>query len=146
MWTIKPEDYTSAAQRAAVDQAARLASVDAERDRRMAIGFVFGGKLYQARERDVLNIAGKATRATKAIVDGAMSGDLQWATTGENFAWIAADNTLTPMDAFEMVKFGQSADDFVTGMFMRGRQLKDRIIDGENLTVTGDDLWQLAIT
>lgn len=117
--------------------------VDIERDRRIGIGFSFSGKLYQARERDILNIAGKATRATKAIVDGAMKGDLQWATPGENFAWIASDNSLTPMDAYTMVEFGQAADDFVTFMFMRGRAIKDRLLAGEVLEIAEDSLWSV---
>jgi hypothetical protein len=143
-WKAKPQDYTTAAQLAEQARSILVSSVDSERDRRMALGFTYAGKLYQARERDVLNIAGKATRATKAIVDGVNKGDLQWATPGEDFAWIAADNSLTPMDAFTMVEFGQGADDFVTAMFMRGRQIKDRILAGETLDVTGDDLWRLA--
>ncbi|MDP9837615.1 hypothetical protein J2T09_002367 [Neorhizobium huautlense] len=116
--------------------------VDAERDRRMDAGFAFNGKVYQARERDILNIAGKAARATKAQIDGAREGDLQWATPGQNFAWIAADNSLTPMDAWMMVEFGQAADDFVTFMFMRGREIKDRIIAGEAFDFKEDSLWQ----
>lgn len=143
-WKAKPADYTTVEQRAVDARASLVASVDAERDRRLALGFTYAGKLYQARERDILNIAGKAARATKAIVDGAMKGDLQWATAGADFAWIAADNSLTPMDAWTMVEFGQAADDFVTAMFMRGRQIKDRILAGENLDPIGDDLWLLA--
>lgn len=120
--------------------------VDVERDRRMDLGFSYGGKTYQARERDILNIAGKATRATKAIIDGANKGDLQWATPGENFAWIASDNSLTAMDAWMMVEFGQAADDFVTFMFMRGRAIKDRIIAGEIFDFREDSLWQQGAT
>lgn len=144
MWRAEEPDYITAEQQATVARLGAVAAVDIERDRRLAIGFTYSGKLYQGRERDILNVAGKAARATKAIVDGAMKGDLKWATAGEDFYWIAADNSLTSMDAFTMVEFGQAADDFVTAMFMRGRQIKDRLLAGEKLDITRDDLWQLA--
>lgn len=83
--------------------------VDAERDRRIAAGFSFGGKLYQSRPEDRENISGAALAALAAQIGGAQPGDLRWHGADSDFVWIAADNSLTPMDAQTMFAFGQAA-------------------------------------
>jgi hypothetical protein len=66
--------------------------VDAERDRRIASGFTFGGNIYQARDGDIRNINGASTAAAVAIMNGSLPGDLRWSDPSQDFGWIAADN------------------------------------------------------
>jgi hypothetical protein len=88
--------------------------VDAEADRRIAAGFTFEGVLYQAREKDRENIAGAKSAATDAIALGAQAENYGWRKLLDPngpavFAWIAADNSLVPMDAQTVVRFGYAA-------------------------------------
>jgi hypothetical protein len=85
------------------------ADVDRERDRRIAAGFAFDGVHYQSRREDRENIAGASTAALAAIMAGAQPGDFRWANPDEDFAWIAADNSMHPMDAHTVFNFGKTA-------------------------------------
>lgn len=121
------------------------AQVDAERDRRIAAGFTFQGKLYQTRDMDLRNINGVSTAATVALMNGALAGDYRWANAvpedTTEFTWIAADNTLVKMDAFTAIAFGQSAMAHVSALTMDGRLIKNRIASGETLDITDNALW-----
>lgn len=99
--------------------------VDAERDRRIASGFTFAGKLYQSRPEDRENISGAALAAFAAIVNGAQPNDLRWHGGDSDFAWIAADNSLTTMDAQTVFAFGQAAMAHKQAHIFAGRDLKD---------------------
>lgn len=99
--------------------------IDIERDRRIDAGFEFEGVRYQSRPGDRENIAGKALEAFMAIVGGVQPGDLRWAHTGRDFAWIAADNSLVPMDAQTVVAFGKAASAHKESHVFAARQLKD---------------------
>lgn len=113
-------------------------NVDAERDRRVAGGFAFGGQDYQTRPEDRENIAGASTAALAAIVGGAQAGDLRWHGGDSDFCWIAADNTLVPMDAQTMFAFGQAAMAHKQAMIFAARALKDM----EDIPAdTADDQW-----
>lgn len=85
------------------------ADVDAERDRRIANGFIFEDVYYQSRQDDRENIAGASTAALGAIVAGAQIGNLRWHGGDSDFVWIAADNSTHTMDAQTMFAFGQTA-------------------------------------
>lgn len=100
-------------------------AVDAERDRRIEAGFEFGGKLYQSRQQDRENIAGASLAALAAIMNGAQPADLLWHGGSTNFVWIAADNSLTPMDAQTMFAFGQAAMSHKQAMIFAARAIKD---------------------
>lgn len=106
-------------------QAPAAADVDAERDRRIDGGFEFDGVRYQSRPGDRENIAGKSLEAFMAIVDGAQPGDLRWSSPDRDFAWIAQDNSLVPMDAQTVVAFGKEASAHKQKHVFAGRQLKD---------------------
>lgn len=99
--------------------------VDAERDRRIAAGFSFGGKLYQSRPEDRENIAGASTAALAALVNGAQPGDYRWHGGDSDFVWIAADNSLTTMDVQTMFAFGQAAMAHKQAHIFAARALKD---------------------
>lgn len=101
------------------------AAIDAERDRRIDAGMTFGGVLYQTRPGDRENIAGKAMEAFMAITAGSQPGDLRWSNPDHDFAWIAEDNSLVPMDAQTVVAFGKAASAHKEAHVFAGRQLKD---------------------
>lgn len=99
--------------------------VDAERDRRIAGDFTFGGVVYQSRPSDLENIAGASTAALGAMMTGAQLGDLRWHGGASNFAWIAADNSMTTMDAHTLFAFGQAAMAHKQAHIFAARALKD---------------------
>ena len=83
--------------------------VNAERDRRIADSFVFGGVAYDNNEQSKARITGAATLAGFAIVNGAQPGDLRWHGGATDFSWITADNSIVTMDAQTCFAFGQAA-------------------------------------
>lgn len=104
---------------------ATQAAIDAERDRRIADGFTFQAKAYQSRPEDRENIAGAALAALAAIGNGALANDLRWHGGDSDFVWIAADNSLTPMDAHTMFAFGQAAMAHKQALIFKARALKN---------------------
>lgn len=100
--------------------------IDAERDRRIAAGFLFNGVAYQSRPGDRENIMGAATAALGALVAGKQAGDLRWHGGASDFVWIAADNSLTPMDAQTVFAFGQTAMSHKSALIFAGAAIKSR--------------------
>lgn len=98
--------------------------VDTERDRRIAAGFTYAGKLFQARQFDLDNIRSMATAASVKIVQGAQDGDLRWFDPNNDFYWIAADNTTMPMSAPDMVEFAMTAAAWGSKHILAGAALK----------------------
>ncbi|KTT25135.1 DUF4376 domain-containing protein [Pseudomonas rhizoryzae] len=99
--------------------------VDAERDRRVGLGFEFQGKRYQTREAgDRENILGAMNSALAAIMAGAKAGDLRWADPQTDFVWIASDNQRVPMDAQTTLAFGQAATVRKSQLVLAGSALK----------------------
>lgn len=117
--------------------------VDAERDRRIAAGFVFGGVAYQSRPEDRENIAGASTAALTAIMTGAQAGDLRWHGGDTDFTWIAADNSLHTMDAQTMFAFGQAAMAHKQSHIFVARELKD--VDPIPADYAADAYWPQAL-
>src|SRR5690606_3160953 len=115
------------------------ADVDAERDRRIATGFVFGGMAYQCDPRSQQNIIAKGAQAKFAVLAGAQEGDLRWADPSTDFGWIATDNSLTPMDAQTMSAFADAADLWVSSHIFAGRAIKD--MDPIPADYTSDSYW-----
>ncbi|WP_099867832.1 DUF4376 domain-containing protein [Pararhizobium haloflavum] len=99
--------------------------VDAERDRRIDAGFAFNGVHYQSAPKDRENIAGAATAALGAMMAGVQPGDLRWHGGGDDFRWIAADNTEHDMDAQTTFAFGQEAMRHKQAHIFAARVLKD---------------------
>lgn len=99
--------------------------VDAERDRRIASGFMFNGKLIQSKMTDRENVSGAAQLAFMAIVGGALPGDLRWSDPDNDFAWIAADNTLFTLDAPGTVNMGKTAAAAKQNLIFKARELKN---------------------
>lgn len=126
-----------------INQTARAAAlqplIDAERDRRTAVGFLFSGKLIQAREQDKLRINGAATLATLATLNGALADDYLWHGGVTPFEWICADNTTLQLDAFEMIQLGQAAAAHEQAHVFAARALKDA--DPIPADYTDDSHW-----
>lgn len=125
MWTPDLTKIITAETKAADARASAERNIDAERDRRIAGGFAFQEHFFQSRSDDRENIAGASTAALAATVSGAAAGDLRWHGGDSDFAWIAEDNTLVPMDAQTMFAFGQAAMAHKQAMIFAGRVLKD---------------------
>lgn len=121
-------DFTqirTAASIAAAAQAELSGQVDAERDRRIDAGFTFNGIVFQSRPTDRENIAGAAQLAFMAVVGGAQSGDLRWASANTDYQWIAADNSIVTMDAPSVVDFGKAAAAEKQALIFAARTIKD---------------------
>lgn len=123
--------------------AATTDDVNAERDRRLARGFMFNGKMYQSDPGSLLNFSGAATDANIAItVNGAQVGDYRWASPNYDFKWITTDNSEVLTDAPTMVLLGQAARDWVTRCTYAANDIKKRIRAGERITdITRASLW-----
>lgn len=101
------------------------ADVDVERDRRMAAGLEFKGTWFQSRPSDHENILGAAQLAFMALAGGAKPSNLRWLDADQDFAWIAADNSLVTMDAPTVVELGKAVIARKQSLIYAGRQLKD---------------------
>lgn len=99
--------------------------VDRERDRRIDGGMVFDGVVYQTRPQDRENVAGAATLALAAIVDGAQPGDLRWHGEDTDFVWIAEDNSTHTFDAQTFFAFAQATAQHKSAHIFAARALKD---------------------
>lgn len=114
-------------------------TINAERDRRIAAGFMFGGKAYDFDDRAKANISGAAQLAFMAIVAGAQPDDLFWNGGPSPFTWIAADNSLITMDAQTVVEFGRTAAQHEQSHIFAARALKD--MEPIPLDYTDDSYW-----
>lgn len=115
------------------------AEVNTERDRRTEGLFVFAGKYFQLDAKSQRHITAKGAQAKFAVLSGAVAGDLRWANPDQDFAWIATDNSIVPMDAQTMAAFANAADLWVTGHIMAGAAIK--VMNPIPTDVTADALW-----
>lgn len=99
--------------------------INSERDRRIAAGFSFGGKMFDFDPASKGRITGAATLAGFAIGNGATPGDLRWANPDQDFGFITQDNTVLTMDAFECFAMGQTAARHETAHIFAARALKE---------------------
>lgn len=113
--------------------------VDIERDRRIDTGVEFQDVMFQSRATDRENIAGAAQLGFMAVVGGAQVSDLRWSNPDQDFTWIAADNSLVPMDAHTVVAFGKAAAERKQALIFSARQLKH--LEPIPLDFTDDRWW-----
>lgn len=100
--------------------------VNAERDRRTSAGFMFGAKRYDFDMRAKTNIMGAAQMASNSILLLAkLPTDIFWHGGAQPFAWIAADNTLTVMDAQTAIAFGNAAAAHESSQTFAARKIKN---------------------
>jgi len=112
--------------------------VDIERDHRLASAIEFQGALFQSRSIDRERITEAAQLAFMAVASGAKPGDLRWLEPEQDFTWIAADNTLVPMDAPTVVAFAKAMAARTQALVLAGRRLKDMDVIPSDYT---DDKW-----
>ncbi len=117
------------------------AAVDAERDRRVRLGFEFEGKHYQTRNQsDRENILAIKSDALAAVLMGAKVGDYRWANAEKDFFWIAGDNERVLMDAQTALAFGQAATQRKNQLIVAGSDLKE--MDPIPLDYAADKYWE----
>lgn len=100
-------------------------AINAERDRRLRGTLTFQGHVFGVDQVSLQRITGAATLAGFAIAAGAQPGNLRWHGGPADFGWIAADNTLVPMDAQTCFAFGQAAAAHEAAHVFAARALKD---------------------
>jgi len=120
-------------------QAPTGAAVNAERDRRLGTTFTFAGKSYDCDTASLARITGAATLAGFAMGAGAAAGNLRWHGGTADFTWIAADNTLTTMDAQTCFAFGNAAAANQSAHIFAGRTVK--AMDPIPADYTDDKYW-----
>lgn len=109
-------------------KAALKAAVNAERDQRSRSPFAFGGHAFDYDSESQKRITGAGALAHIAItIKGKAPTDPRWHDGAEDFAWIAADNTLVPMDAATVLAFGATAAAWESAHIFTARALKDVI-------------------
>ena len=115
------------------------ADVNAERDRRLGTTFTFAGKSYDCDTASLARITGAATLAGFAMGAGAQAGNLRWHGGAADFTWIAADNTLTTMDAQTCFAFGNAAATNQSAHIFAGKAIK--AMDPIPADYTDDKYW-----
>ena len=134
-FTLEEESVADAVEAAA--GVITSATVNAERDMRIASGFSFNGTMYDSRPEDQKRIAGAAQLAFMAIVAGAQPDDLLWHGGTQPFAWIAQDNSIVTMDAQTVVQFGKAAAAWEQAHIFAARALKDMADIPQNFSDAG---------
>jgi len=115
------------------------AAVNAERDRRMTATFAFAGKSYDCDARSLQRITGAAALARFALIAGAEADDLRWHGGAADFTWIAADNSMTTMDAQTCAAFGDAAVANESAHIFAGHAIK--AMDPIPADYTDDKYW-----
>jgi len=141
-WAIvqpEPEPEPEPEPTAAEQLAQARAAVNAERDRRLGTTFTFAGKSYDCDTASLARITGAATLAGFAMGAGAAAGNLRWHGGAADFTWIAADNTLTTMDAQTCFAFGNAAATNQSAHIFAGRTVK--AMDPIPSNYTDDKYW-----
>src|SRR6266566_1889272 len=102
-----------------------LILVDRERDRRIYLGVIFNNIFFQFDDVTRQRIIAMGALASIAISQGSPAGNLRWFNPNNDFAWIAADNTLVPMDAQTMLAFSETAAGHEASHIFAGRFIKN---------------------
>ena len=123
----------------AIALAQARAAVNAERDRRLGTTFAFAGKSYDCDKASLARITGAATLAGFAMGAGAEADDLRWHGGKADFTWIAADNSLTTMDAQTCFAFGNAAATNESAHIFAGHAIK--AMDPIPADFTNDKYW-----
>lgn len=139
-WPLTAEELADYTARVAAHEAAeperQAERVNGIRDAKIAGGFSFAEASFQTDPESVKRIAGAASAAHVAItLNGAQADDLRWADPDSDFEWIAADNSLVPMDAPTTIAFGQAYMTFERTLVFVASAIKAEIRAG---TYDGD--------
>lgn len=100
--------------------------VSRERDRRIALGFMFAGKLFDFDIKAKTNISGAAQMAFMAIVaNPAAAKSDKWNGGANPFAWRAFDNSFVVMTGEMVIALGQAAAAHESSFMAAAWKLKD---------------------
>lgn len=121
----------------------RRARINAERDRRIALGFLFRGKTIQLRPDDMQRVTGWGSQAGFAVDGGAQPGDFRWHGGNEDFQWITEDNTTLQLDAQGMFEMAKAARVHESDHVFAARRLKTADPIPEDFT--NDAFWPPSV-
>ena len=113
--------------------------VNAERDKRIALGFNYGPHRFDFDTASKSRITGAATLAGFAMGAGAQAGNFLWHGGTDPFTWILQDNTTLQIDAPTMFQIGQVAANWEASHITAARALKDA--DPIPADYTDDAYW-----
>ena len=113
--------------------------VDVERDRRMRSRIYYMDKYFDVSSSSLQRITGAAALAGFAIGQGAQPGNFFWHGGEAPFGWIADDNTVVLMDAFQVFNFGRIAATNETMHIFAARNIKE--LDPIPYNYTDDRYW-----
>jgi hypothetical protein len=101
--------------------------VSIERDRRIGLGFMFAGKLFDFDMKAKTNISGAAQMAFMAIVaNPAVAKSDRWNGGANPFAWRTFDNTFMTMTGEMVIALGQAAAAHEASFMAAAWKLKDQ--------------------
>ena len=120
-----PRDFKVVDNEAVKDVLITSDMVNIERDRRIDVGFTWGGYNWQFDAATKENITGSGSLAAMAIMQGAAVGDYTWNGDPVPFQWITADNQRVSLDAHDMFAMAQAASNHVKHHIFKARDLKD---------------------
>ena len=123
--------------------AAFAASVNAERDRRIAAGFYYGPHKFDWDDATKARVTGAAASAGFAIGAGAVAGDYYWHGGTTPFGWILQDNSVLPLDAQGMFAVSQAAMAHEAAHVFAARAIKEAAVKPSDLT--DDALWPAVV-
>lgn len=118
----------------------KRAAVNAESDRRIALGFAYQDLVFDFDAKSKARITGAATLAGFAAANGAQPGDYRWHGGDSDFSWILRDNSTQPIDAPTMFTIGRAAAAWEEAHVFAGRALKERE-DGIPADFMEDQYW-----
>lgn len=115
MWTVKPQDYTSAEQKLATEQAGLSAAVNAERTRRVTAGKAINGIHVTGSDDDARNLTSLALASQLRLA----SGDVETTTTFRDGGNV--DHELTPA---QLLYLWQQSAEYVSALYAASWALK----------------------
>lgn len=134
------DEWAASDAKKAEDAKPKRHDVNAERDRRIALGFLFNSKAFDFDNGSRDRVTGAGALAHIAITIGKkLPTDPKWHDGAANFAWIAQDNTLVEMDAQTVLAFGQAAGRHESAHIFAAKAIKD--MDEIPTDYTADKYW-----
>lgn len=111
------------------------------RDQKLRRPFPFNGVRFDYDDDSQKRITGAGALVHIAItIGGKLPNDPRWHDGGEDFVWIAADNSLVPMDAQTVLAFGQAAGAWDSAHVFAAKAIKTAIDAADHATLDLIDL------
>ena len=140
-FALTPDDIAAAE---AIEKERMSILINAERDRRIALGFSYMGHVFQFDDVSKARVTGAATLAGFAVAAGAQANDYRWNGQAVDFTWLSKANSNVLMDAQSMFGMGQAAAEHERLHVFAARALKDATPIPADFT--NDSHWPAAPT